>query len=364
MANIAKNVIKPSVAKQFRIVFIYTGQGDSAILAVPTGESIDDYDFVLVDCDLDKEDSEVNLTDLLKDLLEGNKLPIYINTHPHKDHTGGIKEIYDKIGIKEVWHSNHNAKGKNKNSDDELKYVLKEIGKENEFYLKGSDSVNKLRDHKDNELFKNLGLIDFHIFAPAEFVCDDIEDEDEDIRYNRIHEQCGVFKFTYKGKSVLFTGDADKKAWQEHITEHHGEALKSDIVTASHHGSRTAFKTGEDDDKPFKDHLTKINANYLVISAPKQEDSPHDHPHDDAIKIYKEFFKESNIFHLAKENNGDEAYCLVVTITEEGKILIDIDKELIAKYSKTGDNDKKQEKNSNRNINIALASSAKPYAKI
>lgn len=359
--NTAQKIIKPSTPKQFRVVFLYTGQGDSAILAVPTGDGVDDYMYVLIDCDVDKEDTEVNIPDLLKDLLGNSKLPLFINTHPHKDHVGGIKQIYEEIGIEELWHSNHNAKGKNKDSDDELKYVLKKVGTDKTFLLKGSNSLNKIRKHDDTETFRKLGLIDYQIFAPAEYVCDDIEDEDDDTRYNRIHEQCGVFKFIYKDKSILFTGDADKKAWKDHITDYHKSNLKADIMTASHHGSNTVFKSNSDDKDPFKKHLDYIDPKYLVISAPKQKDSPHGHPNDDALEIYREKIK-TDFFHLGQENDGSDPYCLVVTVKENGELLSYVDKDLIRTYSKKRED--ALEEQSNYRASVSLASSAKPHAKL
>lgn len=368
--NVAKSVIKPSVSKHLRVTFIYTGQGDSAIMAVPTGDGVDDYTYILVDCDLDKEDNEVNIKNVLTDLLDGGEVPIYINTHPHKDHTGGIKEIYDELGIKEVWHSNHTSIGKHKDSNDELQYVLGKIGKANEFLLKGSDSINQLRksDSSETKIIKKIGLVDYHVFAPAEYVCDEIEGETADQRENRIHEQCGVFKFTYQGQSILFTGDANKKAWQDHITEHHGDNLKSNILTASHHGSYTAFKNTSEDKEPYKTHLEKINAEYLVVSAPKQDDSPHGHPHDDAMEIYKEKFENDNIFHLGESTTDQKPFCLVATIDENGKLLVEENVSLITNYSgkKDEDDNEESESQASKNINIikSNASLASPHVKI
>jgi competence protein ComEC len=354
--NIAQEIIKPTQSNTLRAVFLYTGQGDATILAIPESSLENNYKYVLIDSDLDKEKDEVNLIELLKDLLDGESLPIFINTHPHNDHIGGIKKIYDEIGIDEVWHSNHKPKGKHKDGFKELDYVLKKVGKENEFHLKGTNDKNKIQKEDETEVIKKLGIIDFQVFAPAEYVCDDIEEESDDTHYSRIHEQCSVIKFTHKEKSILFTGDAEKAAWKDHITDYHGDNLQSDVMTASHHGSRTAFKINGDDEEPYKTHLEKINATYLVISAPKQKDSPHGHPHDDAIEIYEEFFDTENIYHL-----GKEPYCVVVDIDSNGNVTISTDKKLIENYGK--DNKKKEENKQNNRSQVlsGLAASARPY---
>lgn len=358
--NTAQEVIKPSVPKMLRAVFLYTGQGDSTILAIPTGEGADDYQYALIDADLDKEENEVNLVSMLRDLLDGKDLSTYINTHPHKDHTGGIKEIYDEIGIAEVWHSNHTLTGGDKASYEELLYVLKKVGKSNEYHLKGTNSLNQVRNTEDEDTEKKLGLIDYQVFAPAEYVCDEIDGEDERTRRNRIHEQCGVFKFTYGGKSILFTGDANKDAWEKHITKYHKDALKAVVTTASHHGSRTAFKNGKDDETPYTKHLEYIDAEHLIVSAPKQKDSPHDHPHDDAMEIYEEYFDADNIYHL-----GDKPYCIVVDIAADGNVTIAEDLKLIEAYGQgepVADDKKKTSESANRaEILKSYATNARPW---
>jgi beta-lactamase superfamily II metal-dependent hydrolase len=361
--NTAQEIIVPTTPNILRAVFLYTGQGDSTILAIPESTTDSTYKFVLIDSDLDKEENEVNLVELLNDLLGDDKLPIFINTHPHNDHIGGIQKIYDEVGIDEVWHSNHRPKGKHKDGFKELEYVLKKIGKEKEFHLKGTNDKNKIHksDKDETEVIKKIGLVDFQVFAPAEYVCDDIDEESDDAHYNRIHEHCAVMKFIHKEKSIIFTGDADKKAWKEHITDYHGDNLASDVMTASHHGSRTAFKTKEEDKDPYKEHLEKINGTYLVISAPKQKDSPHGHPNDDAIEIYKEFYEEKNIYHL-----GEEPYCVVVDIDANGAISVSTDKKLIETYGKGNENKKETEQNRREQFYIGILSNSnyvKPYYK-
>lgn len=41
--TIAEKIIKPTKAGIFRTVFLYTGQGESSLLVIPTGTNITDY---------------------------------------------------------------------------------------------------------------------------------------------------------------------------------------------------------------------------------------------------------------------------------------------------------------------------------
>jgi competence protein ComEC len=331
--NTAERIIKPDKPGIFRTIFLYTGQGESTLLVIPNGPTKDDYIYVLVDSDRDKEQDEIDLIEMFKDLFKnGGKLYGFINTHPHNDHIGGIKEIYDEIGFTEVWHSNHKPGGKHKTKYADFKYVIDKVGKKNEFFLNGTNDLNKIRKSDDAEITKKLGAVDYQVLSPAEYLCEDIDDKDADERDRRIHEQCGVIKFTYgtNPKSILITGDSDKAAWKDHITEYHKNNLPAQVLSASHHGSRTFFKTDEDDDDVYETHIESIKPTYLVISAPKQKDSPHGHPHDDAMDLYKKHIEEDNILHL-----GANIESVIVDIDLNGNLDIRTDKDLIEFYGKS-----------------------------
>jgi competence protein ComEC len=337
MANTAERIIKPNKAGIFRAVFLYTGQGESTLAVIPTGPGIDDYKYVLIDSDRDFEEDEVDLVSVFKDLFKTKgELEVFINTHPHNDHIGGIKEVYDEIGFKEVWHSNHKPGGDHKAKYKDLQYVINKVGKDNEYHLLGTNDNNKVHKVNGDSIIKKFGEIDYVVLSPAKYLCEDITDEDADTRDKRIHEQCGVIKFTYgnPAKSILITGDSDKQAWKEHITDYHKDKLPADVLSASHHGSRTFFKDNEEDEDVYEDHIEAIKPTYLIISAPKQEDSPHDHPHDDALELYKKHVDEDGIFHL-----GSEPYSVIVDIDINGGLEVTTDTELIAAYGGGKDDD-------------------------
>jgi competence protein ComEC len=345
--TVAEKVIKPTKAGVFRSVFIYTGQGETTLLVIPTGPNVSDYMYVMVDSDLDKDPNEVNLVSMFKDLFrESGELKVFINTHPHNDHFGGIKEIYDEIGFTEVWHSNHKPGGIHKDKFKDFQFVVDKVGKKNEYHLKGTNDDNKIRNENGDEVTKVLGKVTYVVLSPAEYLCDEIDEDGADERNRRIHEQCGVIKFTYgkTPKSILFTGDSDKTAWKDHITDYHKDKLPSDVLSASHHGSRTFFKNDEDDEDVYEKHIDEIKPTYLIISAPKQEDSPHDHPNDDAMDLYKKHIEEDGIFHL-----GSTPYSIIVDIDQDGNLSVETDTELIEAYS---DDKKEEEDDDKRNIYI------------
>jgi hypothetical protein len=188
----------------------------------------------------------------------------------------------------------------------------------------------------------SIGNAQYNVLSPAKHVADEIADEDDDTRYRRIHEHCAVIRFKYGSPEtahVMITGDSDKCAWSEHITDYHGAGdenrLSSDVLSASHHGSRTFFKTSEDDKEPYRRHMELIEPDYLIISAPPKGESPFDHPHDDALELYKEYVEEDNILHT-----GDGKKTVFVDIYSNGKFEVTDDSgELAEEYGFKGEDD-------------------------
>ena len=137
-----KNDILYPPAGTLRAIFLFVGQGESTLVIVPDGDS---HQYILIDSKTDKEGKGVDIKKLLDELGE-NKV-IFINTHPHSDHINGVGEIKDNI--KEVWHSGHKPSKKYGEGFEELESVIKEVGDENTFYLRGSNDLNAL--HTDRE---------------------------------------------------------------------------------------------------------------------------------------------------------------------------------------------------------------------
>ncbi len=352
MSTVAQNIIIPKESGLFRIIFLYVGQGDATLLVAPDGDS---YQYILIDTNIDKKNEGIDIAYLLEDLLDTDSLDVFVNTHPHVDHLAGIKEIHERVGIKEIWHSGHKPGKKHNDAYMDMQGVIKKIGKENEYVLMGTNDINKIRENdKETEKINKIGDIDYQVLSPAEYVCDEIENDEAEKRYQRIHEQCAVMKISYGSENkghILFTGDSDRAAWENNITKYHKDNLKAQILSASHHGSRTFFKSSEEDDSPFEDHIQNIEPEYVIISAPKQSESKHDHPHDDALDIYSKYVDAEDIFHLGKNRE-----CIIIDITTSGDYSLKSDKELHKKY-KFQNNDDNNNEDEKKYENIGIATS-------
>ena len=330
MTTIAKETIIPDETGTFRTIFLYVGQGDATLLVVPDGQN---YKYILIDSNNDESAGGIDLVKMFKDLFKDGdpRLHIYINTHPHSDHLAKVKAIYDEIGFDELWHSGHTPGSDHKESFKDLEYVMGKIGDQNTYCLKGSQDANKLDDQEHP-----IGDANYNVLAPAEYVSDDVDDDKPEARYQRIHEQCGVIKFSYgeSEKQILITGDADFTAWKEHITDYHKDRLPATVLSAPHHGSNSFFwKDSDTKSDVYKDHIDAIDPSYVVVSAPKRKESKHDHPDKEAMEQYEDKVGGDCVFHL-----GDKRECIFVDIDAAGNIDVYPDDELVKKYGSGGGN--------------------------
>lgn len=323
MANVAREVIWPkSNDVLVRVVFLYVGQGDSTIVLVRSGTTCKT---ILVDINRDKEgNGGISVPRLMKDLLaeQAGKLDVFVNTHPHNDHLDDLEDLDKSVDIQEVWHSGHVPGKEHRKSYDVLQKVIKRVKKKH-----GDAAETELRGSRSATV---MGDAEYYVLAPAEHVKDEIDDESDETRYRRIHEQCAVLKFGKNKTWVMLTGDADRDAWEKHITEYHAERLSAQVLSAAHHGSRSFFRYDEEDD-PYKDALQKISPTYVIISAPKSDESPHSHPHEDAVGFYEEEVGADNVLH-----SGQNRESYICDIFSNGDFEVRADTKLVDEYG-TGD---------------------------
>ncbi len=293
--NVAHRVIWPTDENVLvRAVFLYVGQGDCTLILTRNGS---EYDIWVVDINLDRTNGGIDAPRLVADLA-GGSIRAFVNTHPHDDHLCGITELADAVDIEEILHSGHKPSKKYGTKHSDLLNVIKKV--------KEAGGVETLLEGSNSSV--SVGDAEYHVLAPAKHVTDDVNDETAETRRSRIHEQCGVIKFGAEGHWVMLSGDADRAAFEEHITEYHKDNLPAFALSASHHGSRTFFKENEEDD-PYLTALETIDPKYVFVSAPTQKESRHDHPHDSAMELYKEHVGVDNVYHT-----GEERYSFIVDI--------------------------------------------------
>ena len=191
------------------IVFVDVGQGDCIHIRTPSGKNY------LVDGGGDT-DYDVGVKTLKPYLLKNGvrKIDAAFVTHLHEDHYGGIKSLsaegmIDMIG---VYEANRYKKAElEAELDSEILYVHKgySFNLDDDIVLEvispEAESENNYRSMLENE-------------------------EDE-------NKMSLIMKITYKGKTLLVTGDIDEEGERDLIKKYSSE-LSCDIMKVPHHGSK------------------------------------------------------------------------------------------------------------------------------
>lgn len=226
-------VLLTACAKEqsLRIVFFDVGQGDSAAIYFPNGESL------LVDAGTGK-------TDIVRKLRQtGAPQSISIlMTHPHSDHIGGMLPVLKEFDIVHAYdtgypHSRIYENILNRLLDDKVPYSVVRSGQKFSF-----------------------GEAQITILHP-----------DEGLEPYDINDSSVVFMLGYRDFRALFTGDAEK--WSEtRMVNRWGKLLEADVLKVGHHGSRSSSSS---------DFLNVVKPQVAVISLAK--DNSYGFPHKQAV---------------------------------------------------------------------------------
>jgi beta-lactamase superfamily II metal-dependent hydrolase len=308
----AKDILLPP-SGVFRTAYLYVGQGDATLHVIPNG--LGGVLYCLVDINRNQSCGGLDVVGLLEDLLprgtDGKPvLDVFINTHPHNDHLCGVDELSDRVTVGEVWHTGFVPSEKHATTYAALTKLTKQVERRGGRVWEYAGTRDEIP----------LGAVGLNVLSPAPHMKAEVDELSGKERDCRIHDHCGVVRFGYgpstERRHVLDTGDSDKVAWSEYIlgpTEYHKERVKADVLSAPHHGSRSFFMLDEDDPNVYTRHMELIAPSYVVISSPKREDSPHGHPHEKALELYKRFVSPQNVRVL-----GDRPECLMYDVYENG----------------------------------------------
>lgn len=212
--------------------FLDIGQGDSIFIELPNsqtmlvdagenyyGEGIINY---IYDCGYEK-------------------LDYLVATHPHSDHIGSMSYIVRHMDIDAVY--------------------MPKVSTTTKTYENLLDSISnkglKIKTAIAGTKILDIDELEIVILAPVEIYEDDLNN-------------CSVIlKITYKDRSFLLTGDAEKKEFEDVYLD-----MSADVLKVAHHGSSTSTT---------EEILEKIKPEIAVISL--GEDNEYGHPHTSTLKL-------------------------------------------------------------------------------
>ncbi len=264
------------------------GCGNMAAIKFPNGKKI------LIDCNLTEENQGKILS-----FLKGNgfdKFDVFINTHRDLDHLRGIEFVNARIPILEI---DDNGFSGETDADDYQEYM-------------------KLRREKKSSIIKPRTYnSNFCPDVTIRYMNGVYNDKDYDINDTSI-----VIKIEYKDSSILFAGDTSFKPWKEKIIPFYSSNVKSSLLVASHHGSKTFFDDPADEKNFYTAHLRAISPDMTFISVGENQ---WDLPDDSAVELYEKYSKGSNRGNkvFTTENKGHIKFELKDTgtwsVTPDGK---------------------------------------------
>ena len=237
-----------------KITMLNVGQGDSFLIQTSTQN-------ILIDTSDTDERSKL-VSEL--DKAGVNSLDKIILTHPHADHIGGIEKLLKdkKFTVKEVFDN-----GIASTSKLYLNYMtlIKEKNVKHST-LKAGDSVNFGGNVKFEVLFPNKELVDEVNGGKKK------TDPNNESIVGRLH---------YKNFTMMFTGDAELEVESAIWQDNKEKALKSSILKAGHHGSKTSSS---------ENFVRVVNPEYVLISAgeptTQRGGNTYGHPHVQPLEIY------------------------------------------------------------------------------
>ncbi|WP_052711011.1 hypothetical protein [Pseudofrankia sp. DC12] len=175
--------------------------------------------------------------DYYQEHFAGRSIFRYVQTHPDMDHMSGLHRFFwqEKVTLENFWDVAHGKtftendfKGPRFSYDDWLAYTALRGGR-------GPDNkqqvIHNLRGAQAQYWLEDK----ITILSPTASLVDGCDDKEG---YN----DCSyVLKITHGGRSIILPGDAEAASWDSMLEELGEDALKCDLLKASHHGRKSGY---------------------------------------------------------------------------------------------------------------------------
>lgn len=319
------------------ITHFNVGNGNSSIIQTE--------DCIII-IDLNKSGEYETSYDMLKPFFRKKNGKDYIDvlciTHGDKDHCLNFAKFKEEIDsgrliIGSIWHQDYDRTKNHKKTDPELPNDYLELQKE-------IDRRKRLNNPTDGDIQIPLKSKDDEVVAfdgielPSDLyikVLSPIDGDNEDSNYNH-NDLSLVINFDISEMTILYTGDASSKYWQERIfpelldIETFSDWANAEVLEVGHHGSYDFFGQNREDVRDPDDEpdnyqaIDKIEPNDLIISAeskfPLSGDTSGDQPpHYSAWKWYHKWFRDNHAVKKTDKHPDQFKY------TSEGNVRLEYD---------------------------------------
>jgi competence protein ComEC len=226
-------------SSELSVFFLDVGQGDAILIKAPGGNKM------LIDAGPDRA--------VLKGL--SSSIPFYdrniemiLATHPDADHIGGFPAVLERYEVKSVIEPGTSSDTR----------IFESFEKALEY-----ERAERIIARRGMEVDLGGGAVLTILFP------------DRDVSGVDSNDASVVGKLQFGETSFLLTGDAPIKI-EEYLVSIDGENLKSDVLKAGHHGSKTSTS---------EIFVNAVSPEYVIISAGK--DNKYGHPHQEALETLK-----------------------------------------------------------------------------
>lgn len=229
--------------------FLNIGQGNMAIGIFPDGK------ILAYDCNITTENETAVFAYLAK-IMPKNSIDVFVNSHRDADHMRGIKKLHAKYPIQALWDSGVSG---NIDTPEYTEYMD---------FRRGVSYAEEVSPNRNWTAHPSVKIINGKRNG--------LDDP---------NSQSIVLHIDFNGSSLLLAGDTCASTWRDYIIPELGQAVKSLVLFASHHGSHSFFNEDRDNDEDYTDHIASINPAIAIISV--SATNPHGHPDDEAINHYE-----------------------------------------------------------------------------